>query len=165
MITLVRLDERLIHGQIAIKWSRNTGVDRIMVANDAAGTNETIKKSLLMAAPSTCKTAIKTVDETLRMLQNPKAANHKILLLVSNPEDLIKVLENAKDIEAVNIGNYGRIAPKHDGKERQTYRENLYLYPEEADLLKKVKELGYDAFYQTPPEEAKESLEKILEKK
>lgn len=164
MITLLRLDERLIHGQIAIKWSRHTGVDRIMVANDAAAANETIKNSLMMAAPATCKTAIKSVDDTIRMLQNPKAANHKILLLVSNPDDLLKVLENVKDIEAVNIGNYGRVASKTSEGDRKTYSKNIYLYPSEAEKLKKVKEFGYNAFVQTIPDDPQESLEKLLSK-
>ena len=63
MIKMVRLDERMIHGQIAIKWSRHLSVDRIIVANDAAASNAIVQKSLMMAAPPTCKTAIKPVDE------------------------------------------------------------------------------------------------------
>ena len=53
MITLLRLDERLIHGQIAIKWSRHTGVDHIVVISDNAAANPIIQKSLMMAARST----------------------------------------------------------------------------------------------------------------
>ena len=51
MIKLFRIDERLIHGQIAIKWSRHTGVDSIVVANDHAAENVMIQKSLKMAPP------------------------------------------------------------------------------------------------------------------
>ena len=163
MITLVRLDERLIHGQIAIKWSRHTGVDRIMVANDAAAANETVKRSL-MAAPATCKTAIHRVDDTLKMLENPKAAEHKILLIVNNPKDLLKVLDTRKDIEKINIGNYGRIAAKRNGEERKTYGANLYLYEDEAEDLKKVCEYGIEAVYQTTPEDVPEPLDKVLSK-
>lgn len=164
MITLVRLDERLIHGQIAIKWSRYTGVDRIMVANDAAAANETVKRSLMMAAPSTCKTAIHSVDDTLKMLENPKAADHKILLIVNNPKDLLKVLDVRKDIEKINIGNYGRIAAKREGQDRKTYEPNLYLYEDEAADLKKVSGYGIEAVYQTTPEDVPEPLDKVLSK-
>ncbi len=165
MITLVRLDERLIHGQIAIKWSRYTGVDRIIVANDIASSNEIIRNSLMMAAPSICKTAIKSVEDTIKMLENPKAAEHKILLIVSNPDDLIRILENVSDIEAVNIGNYGRMEPKTSAGNREAYTKNIYLYPEEVDKLHRVKELGFDAFIQTIPDDPQESLEKVLSKK
>ncbi len=60
MIKLVRLDERMIHGQIAIKWSRHTGVDRIIVVSDEAAANPIIQKSLLMAAPATAEEIAKS---------------------------------------------------------------------------------------------------------
>ena len=53
MIKWVRLDERMIHGQVATKWSQLLGVNRIIVADDQAASNEIIKKSLMMAAPAT----------------------------------------------------------------------------------------------------------------
>ena len=83
MIKLIRLDERMIHGQVAIKWSRHTGVDRIIVANDAAASNPIVQKSLMMAAPPTAKVAIKSVADAIKLLSDPKAANHSILLIVA----------------------------------------------------------------------------------
>ena len=163
MLKLVRLDARLIHGQIAIKWSRHTGVDRIIVANDAAAENSVIQQSLMMAAPATCKTAIISVDKAIAMMANPKAADHKILLLVNNPDDLLKILTSVKEKpEIVNIGNYGRIAPKVNGAPRKEYRLNLYLYDDEKETLKKVLDLGHKTIYQTTPEETAEPLEKAL---
>ncbi|MFQ8583696.1 MAG: PTS sugar transporter subunit IIB [Holdemania massiliensis] len=74
MIKLCRLDDRMIHGQIVTKWSRVISVDRIIVANDQAGSNPIIAKSLLMAAPGNMKVAVKTVKEAIELLHNPKAA-------------------------------------------------------------------------------------------
>lgn len=65
MIKSIRLDERLIHGQVATKWSRVLGVNRIIVANDEAASNEVMQKSLMMAAPSTCKVAIVPVEKAV----------------------------------------------------------------------------------------------------
>ena len=68
MIKLFRIDERLIHGQIAIKWSRHTGVDSIVVANNNAAANTMIQKSLKMAAPPGIKTVIKSIDDAIKTL-------------------------------------------------------------------------------------------------
>ena len=87
MIKLLRLDERMIHGQVAIKWSRHLSVDRIVVANDGAASNPIIQKSLMMAAPSTCKVAIKSVDDAIKLLNDPRAEALKILLIASSPKD------------------------------------------------------------------------------
>ena len=93
MIKLFRIDERLIHGQIAIKWSRHTGVDHIVVANDSAAKSDIIKKSLMMAAPSGIKTAIKTVDDSIKLLNDPRCEGLKILVLVNCPSDALKVVD------------------------------------------------------------------------
>ena len=166
MLKLIRLDERLIHGQVAIKWSRHTGVDRIIVANDAAAASTVIQQSLMMAAPATCKTAIMTVEKAIALMKNPKAADHKILILVNNPDDLLKVLtEVPVKPEMVNIGNYGRIASKINGQIRDTYTKNLYLYSEEAEILKQVIMTGTDCIVQTIPDETSRDLSAVLQEK
>jgi mannose/fructose/N-acetylgalactosamine-specific phosphotransferase system component IIB len=98
------------------------------------------------------------------MMENPKAADHDILMLCQTPEDLLKLLENlAVKPEWVNIGNFGRVAAKRpDGTMRKTYAPNLYLYDEEKEALKKVLQLGYKTIYQTTPEDTPESLDKLL---
>ena len=86
MIKWVRLDERMIHGQVATKWSRTLGVDRIVVADDTAAASDIMQKSLMMAAPATCKTAIVTVDKAVSLCNDPRAAGLKILLIVSGTD-------------------------------------------------------------------------------
>lgn len=162
MIKLIRLDERLIHGQVAIKWSRHTGVDRILVLDDNAASNEIIKKTLMMAAPSNIKAAIKDVDSGIKILNDPRMETVKVLVLVSNPNDLLKVVNNVEGIPLINIGNYGRIADKKEGEDRKTYRSNLYAYDEEVEILMEVVKSGVPCEYQTTPEEQAEKLESVL---
>ena len=162
MIKMMRLDERMIHGQVAIKWSRHLSVDRIIVANDGAAANPLIQKSLMMAAPPTCKTAIKPVADAIKLMNDPRAESLKILVIVSTPEDLLKVLDNVKGIPVVNVGNYGRIAPKHGTEMRKTYGPNLYAYDDEVEIFKKVISYGAETIYRTTPEDAPEPLAKVL---
>ncbi len=162
MIKLIRLDERMIHGQIAIKWSRHTGVDRIIVANDAAAANPIVQKSLMMAAPPTAKVAIKSVDASIEMLKNPKAASHSILLIVASPEDLLKMVKNVEGIPLINVGNYGRIAPKENDVPRHAYASNLYAYPSEVEIFKQILDCGIETVYQTTPEDVPENLNSVL---
>lgn len=164
MIKLVRLDERLIHGQVAIKWSRHTGVDRIIVANDDAANNPIIKKSLMMAAPQTVKVAIKSVEDSIKLLLDPRAESLKILLIISNPYDLIKILENVQGINKINIGNFGRVAPKHGEEVRERLADNIYVYPEEKDAFKAILNFGIDTEYQVTPESSPVKLNTLLDR-
>jgi PTS system mannose-specific IIB component len=162
MITLVRLDERLIHGQIAIKWSRLLGVNRIVVADDEAAKSEIIQRTLMMAAPSTCKVAIVTVDKAIKLCNDPRSENLKIFIIVSELADLLKIVNEVHNIPEVNIGNYGRIAQKKNGQQRVAYSNNLYLYDSEIDILKKVINTGIPCHVQTIPDDIPQNLQKII---
>ena len=65
MIKIMRVDERLIHGQIAMVWSKEMSIDGIVVANDATASDETQQMALKMAVPSGIKVIIKTVDSAI----------------------------------------------------------------------------------------------------
>lgn len=164
MIKMLRLDERLIHGQVAIKWSRHLKVDRIVVANDEASKNEVIQKSLLLAAPQNIKVAIKDVDFSIKLLNDPRMSKVNALVIVDSPQDLLKIVKNVENISKINIGNYGRVAEKKEGIQRKSYGPNLYLYDDERDILREVLSYSSDVTYQTTPEDVPEKLSKLLER-
>ena len=162
MIVMVRLDERMIHGQVAIKWARHTSADRIIVANDEAAGNDIVQKSLMMAAPPTCKTVIKSVQQAVELLKDPRCKPLKIFVIVSRPEDLLTLTREIPDIPLINFGNYGRIAPKQSGKQRKEYGINLYAYPEEVEVFVQILASGIECIYQTTPEHTPEPLKRVL---
>lgn len=162
MIKMVRLDERLIHGQVATKWSRTLGVNRIVVADDSAAANEMMQKTLMMAAPSTCKVAIVGMDKALSFVDDPRAEKLSILVIVSTPENLLRMVREAHGIEQINVGNYGRIAPKRNGEARVKYTKNLYAYSDEVELFHEVLETGVPCNVQTIPDDAPVSLARVL---
>ncbi len=163
MINLVRLDDRMIHGQIVTKWSKVIKVDRIIVANDKAGSNPIIAKSLMMAAPADKKTAVKTVDEAIKLLHNPLAANHDILLIVANPSDLLKVVNEIEGIKRINIGNWGLQAAT-DGKKREQITNFVALSDDEKDILRQVADKVEDFVIQVTPDAAAVKVINVLNK-
>lgn len=80
-ITALRVDDRLIHGQVAMTWTKQLAVQGIVVANDEAANDNTQKMALKMAVPGGIKSLIKPVDEAIRILNNPKASKMRILVL------------------------------------------------------------------------------------
>ena len=163
MIKLCRLDDRMIHGQIVTKWSRVVPVDRIIVANDQAGSNPIIAKSLLMAAPGNIKVAVKTVKDAVELLHNPKASAHDILLIVANPQDLLPVVEQVEGIHRVNIGNWGLLEAS-DGKQREMVSQFVALSEDEKAILAKVNEKVEDFVLQVTPDVSAIKVSSILKK-
>lgn len=162
MIKMLRLDERMIHGQVATKWSRMLGVNRIVVADDDAAASPVTQKSLMMAAPSTCKVAIVPVEKGISFCNDPRAEALDILVIVANPANLLRVATECKGIQKVNVGNYGRIAPRRGDERRDTYDRNLYCYPDEVETLRKVVATGLPCVLQTIPDEAPKELASVI---
>jgi mannose PTS system EIIAB component len=162
MIKLLRLDERLIHGQIAIKWSRYLNVDGIVVINDEAANNDIIKKSLLMAVPSNMKVIIKGMTDGINLLNDARAASMNLLVLVGSPQEVLQLLKSVPGIPKVNIGNYGRVAQREGTEFRKQYRNNLYLYEKEVVVLREILNTGVECIYQTTPEETPEHIKNII---
>ena len=55
MIIQIRVDDRLIHGQIAVVWSKYFATNHLVVANDQAAKNEVQQMTLKMATPNGVK--------------------------------------------------------------------------------------------------------------
>lgn len=162
MIKQIRLDERLIHGQVAVKWSRILGVNRIIVADDETASNGLMQKALMMAAPNDVKVAIVGVERAIELCRNPKADALSILVIVSNPKALLAVATALPNAGGVNVGNYGRVAPQNDGLERRALGKNLYADDGEIALLRKVVDTGLPCVMQTVPEDVARDLARVL---
>ena len=107
-ITALRVDDRLIHGQVAMTWTKQLAVQGIVVANDEAANDNTQKMALKMAVPGGIKSLIKLVDEAIRILNNPKASKMRILVLTRTVKDALKVRQSVGEIGFLNVGNTGR---------------------------------------------------------
>lgn len=106
MIVQLRMDERLIHGQVVTTWSKYLDITGIVVANDEAASDELAKQMLLLAGSSTGKkVTIRSVEGAVELLRDPRAKNMKILLIAGSPKDTVKLVK-ALDIQNVNVANY-----------------------------------------------------------
>jgi len=104
IICLARIDDRLIHGQVATRWTKETNVSRIIVVSDEVA-NDNVRKTLLtQVAPPGVTAHVVGVDKMVRVWNNPKYARERVMLLFTNPTDVLRVVEQGVDIKSVNIG-------------------------------------------------------------
>lgn len=160
MVKMLRIDDRLIHGQIAVVWSKELGVDRIVVANDRVAKNEVQKATLKMAAPASVKCSIMTVDGACEILNDPRALNMKILVLVNNTTDARRLCENVKNIELFNVGNYGLIS--ENVKDKKKIGDTFYVDETDVENLKAIVRTGIPSVYQLIPTKPKKKIEELL---
>jgi len=77
-VTHMRIDNRLIHGQVTVKWVGAIGANHLIVTNDDVAKDE-IQRMILPQAARGVRTSILSVDDTLAYLERPEAAAEKIM--------------------------------------------------------------------------------------
>ena len=131
MIKMLRIDDRLLHGQVVFMWTKQLNIKGIIVANDELVTDPIQSLAMKLAVPEHLKLLIKTIDEAAKLINDPRAAGMNILVVMKNPVDAARLLQKIEDksvIERINIGNSGRI----DKGDRMMMTKEVYV--DDADI-------------------------------
>lgn len=163
MLEMLRVDDRLIHGQIAISWSNYLQIDSIVVINDAAANDELQKTVLKMACPKEIKLAVLTVDKAIPLLNDVRLKDRKVLLIVNNLNDALELLKSVKDIKCFNIGNYGKNTGKFNN--RRMYHEALMADDKDISVLEEILKTGVKSIVQLMPDRECIPLQKVIKQK
>ena len=162
-ITALRVDDRLIHGQVAMTWTKQLAVQGIVVANDEAANDNTQKMALKMAVPGGIKSLIKPVDEAIRILNNPKASRMRILVLTRTVKDALKIRQSVGEIGFLNVGNTGRF-DGIDVSEKLVLTPTIMLTKAEQQALKELVALDPKACMQQVPNDEQKLVKDVLDK-
>ncbi|WEG73644.1 PTS sugar transporter subunit IIB [Vagococcus intermedius] len=103
-IRLVRIDDRLIHGQVATVWTKACNINRILVVSDTVAYDNLRKSLLIQAAPPGVKVNVITVAKMIEVYPDPRFSKFKAMLLFTNPEDVARVHQGGVIFTSVNIG-------------------------------------------------------------
>lgn len=160
MILSLRVDERLIHGQIAMSWSKALNLQGIVVANDEAAIDDLQKMSLKMVAPNGVKAIILSVSDAINLLNDERSKKMRLMVITTTIKDALVVSDGINEkAEQVNIGNAGKMHP--NGNE-MTMTKEVRLIPEEIENLKELIEVYPDVFFQGTPNMEKHMGKDIL---
>lgn len=104
MIKLTRIDDRLVHGQVAFTWVPALGADCLLVANDKVAKDEFQKMTLNLAKPANAKLLIKTITDAATFLNDERSAKMKVLVLVNSIKDAAALAGAVAEIKSINLG-------------------------------------------------------------
>lgn len=103
-ISLLRIDDRLIHGQVATSWAKAVKCEAIFAVNDAVAEDELRRELLLQIVPPGLKGYVISVEKAIKVYHNPKYVGKNILWLVTNPTDALRLLEAGVKFDSINVG-------------------------------------------------------------
>ena len=154
-IVLTRIDNRLIHGQVATQWCGSVGANLILVANDEVASN-TVRQGLMdMAAPSYAQTRYWTLEKTINTIHKA-SESQKIFIVCENPIDVVKLVENGVPITKVNIGNM------HMAKGKRQVATTVAVDDADVAAFRKLQELGIQLEIRKVPQEGTEDVSKLF---
>ncbi len=103
-IDLVRIDDRLIHGQVCVAWGTCLLIDRIVLVNDDVAHTEW-KRSLYTEADAMgAAISVFDVEGFGRELAAGAWQGEKVIVVVGTPLDARLLLEHGLAVKSVNIG-------------------------------------------------------------
>lgn len=163
MITQIRVNDRLIHGQVAVVWTKELNAPLLVVANDEAAKNEVMQMTLKMAVPNGMKLLIRSVDDAINIFNDPRGADKRIFVIVNSVSDANKIAQNVENIETVNVANAGRF-DKSDPSTKKMIFPSVQLNPNELAAAKELAKLDrVNSYNQVLPSNPQLSLKDALE--
>lgn len=151
-----RVDERLIHGQVAMVWTNTIGATRIIVVNNEAVNDESIIAALKISKPAGVKLSILSKEKAIDKFKNGIYDEDKVFLITKNIQDMSDIIKGGIHIESVNIGN---VAKKEDAIQ---IKKSVHLTKNDISLIKNMIADGIKVTAQMIPNESDQSIEIYL---
>ena len=136
MIAHVRIDSRLIHGQVVEAWLPALKVTRVVVADDEAADSALMRAAMGLAVPSGVEVDISRLDDVpfARLDQD----NVRTLVLVRDVAALLRARNRGLPLRHLNLGNI------HHAPGRRPVSASVYLSKEELEQLRALAASGVE---------------------
>lgn len=146
IILQTRIDNRLIHGQVATIWAPFLDTNLILVANDKAAKDEAQKALLQMSAGTNMQTRFFTIQETIDKIHKA-SSKQKIFIVVEFPKDVLALVEGGVPIKEVVLGNM------HPSEGKKKVTDVIFVNDEDVACFQKMKDLGVNVLIRRVPQD------------
>lgn len=155
---LVRIDSRLLHGQVATAWTKSVRPDRIIVVSDNVSKDKLRKNMIIQAAPPGVRANVVPIKKMIEVSKDPRFGATKALVLFENPEDALKAIEGGVDIKTLNIGSMAH----SEGK--VAVNKVLSLNEKDVETYDKLNEMGIKFDVRKVPNDSPENMMDLVNK-
>jgi mannose/fructose/N-acetylgalactosamine-specific phosphotransferase system component IIB len=156
MIKLTRIDDRLVHGQVAFTWVPALGVNCLIVANDKIAKDEFLKMTLSLAKPAGTRLLVKSLGEAAAFLNDNKNDGLKTLLIINSVKDAATMAATVPEIKSVNIGG---LRLKEGAK---LISKAVGVNDEDITVLRELLGKGIELEVRQVPTDSKQMVENLI---
>ncbi|MBF5042014.1 PTS sugar transporter subunit IIB [Aggregicoccus sp. 17bor-14] len=156
MISLVRVDNRLIHGQVVEAWLPHLKVSRVAVADDEAASSPLVRAAMALAVQSAIEVLIQPLERMDFAALSRDAV--RTLVLVREVGGAAYAREHGLQAAELNLGNV------HFASGRRQVSPSVFLSPEELAQLQGLAQAGVRVEARAVPSERPLELAELQER-
>ncbi|MCK4533743.1 PTS sugar transporter subunit IIB [bacterium] len=135
-LVLIRIDDRLIHGQIVEGWLKHIDVNCIMIVNDKISRDPMQKVLFKMVVPSYIKVEVFSFEEVAEKVKNKYFDKYNFLILVTSPHDVLRLIKVGLELDSVNVGGM------HYSSGKKYILPSISIDEEDKNAFLKLEHLG-----------------------
>lgn len=135
-VVLVRIDDRLIHGQVVEGWLPVVQAQRIVVVSDRAAADPLQVGLMKLAVPETVTVDVHPVRRAVDVWCSTGWPKERVMVLFPSVAEFEKGVEAGAPVTELNLGGV------HDGPGRVPVAPNLALHPDERRALTRLVKRG-----------------------
>lgn len=145
MLRMLRVDDRLIHGQVAFSWVSATSSTCIVVANDRYAADPMLKMTLQIGKPAGVKLEVLSLQDAIHYLQDEKHKTKKIMLVVETIQDAAVMVRELPEVTELCLGGI-----REEGK-RTYICTQIFLDQADVDCMEELKGSNIRVYAQPVP--------------
>ena len=135
-LKLVRIDDRLIHGQVVAVWLRTVGADRIVIVDDKTAHDDFLRDLMVLAAPQGVPVEVHGTAEGAQRVAEIAATSENAFVLMKSPVTALALRKAGVPIPVLNVGGMGA------GPGRRSLYKNISANDEERQAMRDLEAMG-----------------------
>ncbi|MCR0329147.1 PTS sugar transporter subunit IIB [[Clostridium] innocuum] len=154
-IELVRIDDRLIHGQIATTWINNYSIEQVLIINDQILKDKMQQSVISMTAPVNVKVKVFGVDTFIEVYKKTPI-HRKTMIILTNSIDAYRLAKGGVNFNILNVGGM-----RYENG-RVKIAKAVSVTQEEREAFEQLIKMGIDVQIQMVPRDELLDIKKIL---
>lgn len=155
----VRIDSRLIHGQVATMWTRNLNATRIMVVDDQIVKSKVQKETLKTAVPAGVHLSILTIKGAAKRITSGQYNGQRVFLIVKKPQVLYQLVNSSVKLPDINVGNMSM------SQGARQVAKSVAVTSDDVVIFKKLADQGITLYHQMVPNDKQEEFMPMINEK
>jgi len=155
-IVEVRIDDRLIHGQVCGFWIPHYNVEKIVIPDDKICNDDVRKTALKFGCPGKVKLSILSSEVAADKLKRNLDKGSRVMILAAGPAPLRKMVDLGYTISKVTVGNMS------NRPDTEHIKGTVYVSKQDKEDFKVLSENNVKLVAQMVPNEDPVELNQLI---